>query len=211
MLAIEEAKKIMGKNFIGPAEYLRIAKRFPILIPKIIPKIPFTEQQLTKLKATHLLILGVTQFKNKKPLTLVNLRTHFGVDPQKSEPCMYNQDWYIHEAFANKISPRIAWYVLQKNILPASRGKLPVQPGSRGTHPAAVVAALAFFAQYLRYKELLWKNDFIWCSDVDSNGDRIYVGRYVDDKKKNKNGFNIHRHLTIGNNLGSITSQTYAY
>jgi len=49
---------------------------------------------------------------------------------------------------------------------------------------------------------LLWKSDFIWCSDKDKNGDQIYVGRYRDPLGVNKNGFNIHRHLKIRNYYG---------
>ena len=44
---------------------------------------------------------------------------------------------------------------------------------------------------------MLWRHDFIWCDDSDHNGDRIYTGRYIDPNGINKNGFNIHRHLSI--------------
>ena len=35
-----------------------------------------------------------------------------------------------------------------------------------------------------------------------TNSDQIYVGRYIDPIKINKNGFSIHRHLKIKNNYG---------
>lgn len=197
----------MGKNFIGPAEYSRIANKFPVQIPTTLPRIPLSAAQLKKFSRTHLLILGASKFANKKPLTLVNLRDFFGVDPTKSEPCMYNQDWYVKEKFANA-TPRVAWYLLQKNLLTSSRGKIVRESTSK--LPSAVVVALAFFVQLLAHREYLWKHDFVWCSDTDASGDRIYVGRYADKTRKSKNGFNVHRHLSIKNNLGSITSSLYA-
>lgn len=45
--------------------------------------------------------------------------------------------------------------------------------------------------------EKLWYHDFVWCSDVDHNGDRIYVGKYNDIDGVNKDGFSIHRHLAL--------------
>lgn len=45
--------------------------------------------------------------------------------------------------------------------------------------------------QYLLY------HDFVWCVDVDHNGDRIYVGKYHDIDGINKNVFSIHRHLAL--------------
>ena len=45
---------------------------------------------------------------------------------------------------------------------------------------------------------------FIWCNDVDANGDRIYVGRYFDPLGISKNGFSVHRQLRIKNNYGCI-------
>jgi len=64
--------------------------------------------------------------------------------------------------------------------------------------PTAVTCAFAFFAWWHHTGgEKLWKYDFLWCSDRDHNGDRIYVGRYEDPAGVNKNGFNIHRHLAL--------------
>lgn len=51
---------------------------------------------------------------------------------------------------------------------------------------------------------MLWKHDFVWCSDMDHNGDRIYVGKYHDISGVNKNGFSIHRHLALRECYASI-------
>lgn len=44
---------------------------------------------------------------------------------------------------------------------------------------------------------MLWYHDFVWCEDLDHNGDRIYVAKYHDVDVINKNGFRIHRHLAL--------------
>ena len=62
-----------------------------------------------------------------------------------------------------------------------------------------------FFAYFLLNDgKILWKDDFVWCQDKDSNNDQIYTGRYLDANGKNKNGFNIHRHLKIRKLFGVI-------
>ena len=71
--------------------------------------------------------------------------------------------------------------------------------------PSAILTSFVFFSYYLLSRELLWKNDFTWCSDLDNNGDQIYTGRYIDPKGINKNGFNIHRHLSIRSYHGATT------
>ena len=70
--------------------------------------------------------------------------------------------------------------------------------------PTAILCVYTFFAYYYARKELLWHHDFVWCSDTDHNGDRIYVGKYHDVDEVNKNGFSIHRHLALRNCYGAI-------
>jgi len=197
---IEEAKKIMGKNFIGTEELEKISPYFGVSVPKKIPNLPFDLDLLRKRKKDHILILG-------SPLSINKMREIFGIDPKKFEPCFYNQDWYLKEKFVSK-SLKLKWYLISKKIDPKSRAKNPEiiikNLKNKESLPEAVLAAFTFFAYYFLTKEILWKNDFIWCSDKDSNKDRIYVGRYSDPKKINKNGFNIHRHLSIKPNYGTV-------
>ncbi|MEK7164990.1 MAG: YdcF family protein [Patescibacteria group bacterium] len=181
------AKKIMGKNFIGPDELKAISAKLGIAVPvkSRIPRIPFTEEVLKKNRHNAVLILGAK-------LTINDLRARFGINP-KYKPCFYNQDWYLKEDFAAKRSLRAQWYLVSKNITSGTRGQDPGQIKKSLTRiynfPSAVLAAFTFFAYYFHTKgEILWPHDFIWCSDKDKNGDQIYVGCYP---------FNIHRHLQI--------------
>lgn len=210
---LTKAKKIMGKNFVGPAELGKISSRLGVINPvkmKLkIPKINFSEEQLKKIRKDYILILGLPKNRQGKDLTLNVLRNFFGLDPKKSEPCFYNQDWYLKEKFAAKTHLKLGWYLIGKKVAPETRGQEPEKIAGEfaaGTDfPSAILTAYAFFAYYfLNKQEVLWKHDFIWCSDRDKNGDRIYTGRYLDPKKINKNGFNIHRHLSLRSRYGAV-------
>jgi len=206
-----KAKKIMGKNFIGPEELGAISSKLGIanLNKKKIPEIKFSEQRLKKISKDYILILGAPNAKDCSRLTLNRMRSHFGWDPEKSEPCFYNQDWYSKEKFANKTNLKFQWYLVRKRVVEQTRGKNPKDIKKKllanMDFPSAILTAYTFFAYYFLNNKMLWKHDFIWCSDKDKNGDQIYAGRYIDPKKINKNGFNIHRHLSIRPCYGAIT------
>ncbi|MBI2050325.1 MAG: hypothetical protein HYT31_00790 [Parcubacteria group bacterium] len=199
---IAVAKKIMGRNFIGPDELNAISSQLSIARVLKSPKIPFSAQTLKKYRASAVLILGVPKFKSGKNVTINNMRNRFGMNPKK-QPCFYNQDWYLKERFASQ-ALGAQWHLVSASIKSATRGKEPSRIKGRKLFPSAILAAFTFFAYYLHTKGgTLWKHDFIWCSDTDGNGDQIYVGRYCDWKAKSKKGFNIHRHLRIRANYGA--------
>lgn len=201
---IAEAKQILGPNFIGPDELALIADKMGIKVPTEIPTIPYGLEELKKKQKDYFLILGISQMKNGEYLTLRALRDHFGINPDISEPCFYNQDWYLKESFMENYL-ETTWFLIQKNIIEKSRGKNPNSIKNQYVLPSAVLCAFTFFSNYLiNKKDILWKNDFVWCSDIDLNKDRIYVGRYIDITGFSKNGFSIHRHLKIKNNYGCI-------
>ncbi len=203
----------MGNNFIGEEELSKISGVFNVSIPKNnILDVPFGQNYLKKIKKDYILVLGLSEDKNGKSLTINRMREIFGLDPKKSEPCFYNQDWYVKEKFAQEKILDFKWYLIKKNVDKNTRGRDPqyikknLKKGE--DFPSAVLCAFTFFAYYVLYKgSMLWEKDFIWCSDKDSNGDRIYVARYRDPKKVNKNGFNIHRHLSLRNCYGFVSEK----
>lgn len=200
---IEDAKKIMGDNFIGVDELNSISDKFSVSIPKILPEIPFNTEELIEKKKDYFLLLGVSEFLNGTPINLINLRSLFGINPELSEPCFYNQDWYLKEEFINKVL-ETKWYLIRKKIIDDSRAVQPTILDKQYIFPSSILLAYSFFVSWFAKNEILWKNDFVWCSDFDNLGDRIYVGRYFDDKGLGKNGFSIHRHLSIRTNYGTI-------
>ncbi len=199
---IDTAKKIMGENFIGPRELGSIAARMHIQPPAGAPEIPYGEELLLRMRNDYILILGVAQDADGSPLTIVRLRDIFGTDPAKAEPCMYNQDWYLNEKFARETTLGNQWYLIKKQVEDGSRASTPEEIEAsfedREQFPSAILTVFTFLAYYMLQKgACLWEHDFVWCSDTDSNGDRIYTGRYRDPQGISKNGFNIHRHLSI--------------
>jgi len=203
---IAKAKKIMGKNFIGPDELKEISLKFkltdPFKIKSKIPNIYFDSNFLERVHKDYILILGIPKDKKGEKLTLNKMRSIFGWNPEKSEPCFYNQDWYLNEKFSSNKTLSFKWYLIKKTVNKNSCAKRPDEIlkllKKQENFPSAVLTAYTFFSYYFITKgEKLWKHDFIWCSDRDRNGDIVYTGRYIDSKKINKNGFNVHRHLSI--------------
>jgi len=204
--SISDAKEIMADNFIGPDELSLITDKIDFFVPKIIPFIPFSANELNIKRLDYILVFGLSKMKNRRPITIKTLRSHFGIDDKILEPCFYNQDWYMNEDFVN-IGLKNEWFLIRKKIIENTRGINP--DGLKRSYglPSAIQCAFVFFSYYfINCGELLWANDFVWCSDVDSNGDMIYVGRYVDVNGFSKNGFSVHRHLRIRSNYGIIDS-----
>ena len=196
------AKEIFQSNLIGPTEISSIMDKFPLEIPTEIPTVPFNSKYLEKKSKDYLLVLGVSKFENALS-TLRNFKDYLGVDSKISEPCFYNQDWYIKEVFFDRVIPA-EWFLIRKNVIEESRSKEPISFVEKSELPAANKVAYAFILNWLINNDVLWKNDYVWCSDMDINGDRIYVGRYIDPNGINNNGFSIHRHLSIRNCYGVI-------
>ncbi len=201
MVTLERAKEIMGNNIIGPDELRAI--EWIRMDDLDIPTIPFSETELEVKKNDYLLILTVDSMSDGKELTIRNLQSIFGKDPEINEPCFYNQDWYEKENFID-VPLKKEWILIRKNVYEDSRAVMPNELAEKYTFPKAVTCVYAFFAAWLTRDIKLWYHDFIWCSDTDHNGDRIYVGKYHDVDGVNKNGFSIHRHLALRPCYGCI-------
>ena len=193
-ISLTKAAEIMGENYIGPEELA--AERIGLAVPREIPEIPFSVGDLEKKRNDYLLILGVSSLLNGRSVTIRELRNMFGKDPNISEPCFYNQDWYDKEDFID-LPMKDEWYLIRRNVYEDSRAVQPSELMERYSFPSAVKCTYSFFVSWLSKGEKLWYHDFVWCSDTDHNGDRIYVGKYHDVDGVNKNGFSIHRHLAL--------------
>ena len=199
---METARRIMGESLIGPDE-LKAAGAMSLRIPEKIPELPYPAAELEAKKDDYLLVLGVSRFADGTPVTIRNLKARFGKDPDVSEPCFYNQDWYDKEDFID-LPMEDGWFLIRKNVYESSRAVQPAELMKVYTFPAAVTCTYAFFAAWFTRGLTLWIHDFVWCSDTDHNGDRIYVGKYHDVDGVNKNGFSVHRHLALRPCYGCI-------
>ena len=194
---IEQAKLLFGSNFIGSDELKPLFERMGFLFSSIqMPEIQYSLDDLKKYSKDYILILGISELEGTK-LSIANFRECFGMNSAISEPCFYNQDWYMNEEFIHD-SLQLRWYLLRKNEIESSRAVQPTELLKEHINfPTAILSVYTFFAYYYAKKEILWHHDFIWCNDTDHNGDRIYVGKYHDVDGVNKNGFSIHRHLAL--------------
>ena len=201
-ISIEQAKNIMEDNFIGYEELSKtgIIKFKPL---QEIPSIPFSAEALKRKAKDYLLVLGLDEMSDGRPVTIRNLLDIFGKEPEIMEPCFYNQDWYDKEDFID-MTMKKGWFLIRKNVYEDSRALQPMELLKTYIFPSAVCCTYAFFVSWLTKGVKLWYHDFVWCSDTDHNGDRIYVGKYHDVDGVNKNGFSIHRHLALRPCYGCI-------
>lgn len=186
-------------GLIGVHELLRMPLALDLAT---VPEIPFSKATLATHQDTHVLVFTPERFADGTPITINALRGRFGVDPAASEPCMYNQDWYVNESFAAGRSADGQWHLLRREVIEAARAKplaeIEASLPAREELPTAITVTFAFFAHWFATGgRRLWNHDFVWCADRDHNNDRIYVGRYEDPAGVNGNGFNIHRHLAV--------------
>lgn len=195
---LKELESLFGKNFIGPEQVnnLLIEMGLPLLKEEDVPEMNYELGLLQSKASDYLLVMGYAG-TNDSPLTIIRFRDTFGVDPDKKEPCLYNQDWYLAEDFVKTILEK-RWYLIKKDVIEESRAVMPTDLMAKNiAFPSAILCTYTFFAYYFACSEYLWWHDFVWCCDTDHNGDRIYVGKYNDVDCINKNGFSIHRHLAL--------------
>ncbi len=204
---IEKIKQLFGEKFVGREELKPFfeAMGFQDCDIDDVP-INYNDEVLERAASEgYILILGVSHI-NENEISLRFIRDKFGVNPDDSEPCLYNQDWYMKEDFMD-LTLDDRWYLIKKEVYENSRAIMPNDLENRGlTFPSAILCGYTFFAYYFACQEYLWWHDFVWCSDTDHNGDRIYVGKYHDIDGVNKNGFSVHRHLALRPCYGAIAS-----
>ena len=194
----EAVKNLFGKNYIGKDELKPFFKALGVEEVEIQEKpIQYSDADLQKAaNEGYILIYALGSIKGQN-ITLKHLREKFGVNPDVSEPCLYNQDWYLKEDFMD-VFLNAQWYLIKKEVFDDSRAVMPGDLTQRGLNfPSAILCGYTFFAYFYAHNEYLWWHDFVWCCDTDHNGDRIYVGKYHDIDGVNKNGFSIHRHLAL--------------
>ena len=200
---ISEAIKIMGEENVVTPQKLLSLKEFSFCSNNDFSIIPFTINELKEKANDYLLIYGFSKFENGLPVTIMNLKKIFGDDPNKRTPCFYFQDWYNNEEFVN-VGMKEGWYLIRKSVYNDSRSVLPEELIQKYAFPSAIQCTYSFFVSWLVLHKALWYHDFVWCKDFDHNGDRIYVGKYNDVDGINKDGFSIHRHLSLRPCYGCI-------
>ena len=200
-----EIKSIFKNNFIGIDEIKTLGSQTQFLSVDNLEStpIPFSIELLREKCSDYILFYYHPFMVDNSRFTINNLKRHFE-KVKYSEVVFYNQDWYENEDFANQSVQKEGWYLLKKSVIESSRGISPNFNESVISYPSAILCTYLFFLNYLVNSTILWELDYVWCSDFDSHGDNVYIGRYKDINKINKDGFSIHRHLKIKSNYGII-------
>jgi hypothetical protein len=200
----EHLRALFGERYLDPGAWAPFAGKLRVKVPADVPAPRWSDDFLTSRANGHMLVFAPSQHEDGEPITLNSLRACFGIDPVMSEPCFYNQDWYLKEDFAARQALEPGWHLFPVSVLEKANAKGPqevqklLEPGEQFS--LAVNYTFAFFLFWLRTGgKLLWGNNFIWCRDRDHNGDCVYIGRYEDPAGINKKGFEIHRHLSLRN------------
>jgi hypothetical protein len=115
-----EARGIMGNDFFGPDE-IKNALGYD-LDKDSIPNIPFSKEELERAKANgEFLIFYASDTIHHQPITMQRLNLH-------SKPAttpgigkvLYDTTWYKDEAFFTTETPRSAWKLVTKEVIPGS-------------------------------------------------------------------------------------------
>lgn len=124
IIEFEEAKEIMGTNFLGPEE---IKSAFGIEIPDIeMPTINFSKEILEKLKETHQLILYSDTYEKNgttSPLTAEALYNHLDTKKKDGTKLLLSTDWYKNEKFFTQDPSPLGWKLVAKELIPDSTSK----------------------------------------------------------------------------------------
>jgi hypothetical protein len=168
------AREIMGRNLFGVEEAIR---HFGVNPTKqqtaALSETPFTEATLEACKDSHVLVAVF-------PLSILEIRNR--VDRR----LLYSREdaWCNQQAFA-KQEGEAGWALVRKTPVANSTAKTWQEQQALLREdeetPTARVMVYAIIGHYLATGERLFENIYVRCSDVDSGGFRVLLGRFDAD------------------------------
>lgn len=171
------AREIMGKNYFGIEE---AQKHFGVTFSKrqlaYLAEIPFTEKTLRECKDTHILVAYAPT-----PIVAVRAKTA-GVKLPPKRRMFYPQDWYDNNAVGNDAGA-VEWHLVRKTSVSDSTSKTWQQQQELLDHkidetPEANVVVYTIIGHFLATGERLFEKVYVRTRTLDSDGDRVYVGRF---------------------------------
>jgi len=133
-----------------------------------LAEIPFTEAELRECKDTHILVAVF-------PMSILDIRG------KVERKLFYSHEdaWYNKQAFA-KDNGESAWHLVRKTPVDNSTGKnwneQQALLAKNEETPKTRVVVYAIIGHFLATNERLFERIYVRCSDVDSDGRRVYVG-----------------------------------
>jgi len=175
------AKEIMGKNFLGVEEGMKL---FGIQLSKrqlaYMSEIPFSEATLAASKDTHILVAVM-------PLSIVQIRSYTAAMklPKGQKSFFYKQDWYDGQAFANEVG-QLEWRLVRKTPVGDSTSKTWQQQqelldSKIEETPTAQVMVYTIIGHFLNTGERLFEKVYVRTSSLDSGGSHVDVGEFDAD------------------------------
>ena len=112
------------------------------------------------------------------PLSILEIRGKVPADQR----LFYAQDWYNKESFA-KDRGDVSWQLVRKTPVESSTSKTWDEQqallAKNEETPTARVMVYTIIGHFLATGERLFERIYVRCSDVDSDGFRVDVGRFV--------------------------------
>ena len=112
-----------------------------------------------------------------------------------------DQDWYNKESFA-KDRGEAAWHLVRKTPVTNSTSKTWDEQqallAKDEETPTARVMVYTIIGHFLATGERLFENIYVRCSDVDSRGNRVYVGGFDSDGLRVVSFWDGYRDSSIG-------------
>lgn len=119
---IEQAKEILGADFIGPDE-VKAAFLDQVEI-STVPPIPFSKEELERARDLgQMLILRVNQAKDGTDLTMEKIHGLMDGKIKDEAKVLYKVDWYKDEDFYKKDKPAVSWALVSKEVVQESSNK----------------------------------------------------------------------------------------
>jgi hypothetical protein len=162
----------MGKNMFGIEE---ASKYFdtPLKGPDVeaLSEVPFADEVFRECKDTHILVAVF-------PLSVRNIKSRTANRKRSNgEPIIADFPWdttdrmsFENNVFMYEIG-EAKWQLLRK---------IPASTGTKNGSPNARAMMYVMAGHYLNSGENLFKNTFIYCSNLRFNGQRVYINNHTD-------------------------------
>ncbi|MBU1091294.1 hypothetical protein KKA27_00240 [Patescibacteria group bacterium] len=171
--SLQRSREIMGRNYFGIEEAIsHFGVRPTADDVETLTNVPFSEQTLQECKDTYILIAVF-------PMSILDVR-------KVDNSFFYSSTggWYKDEKFAEN-KGKTSWYLVKKTPVKNSTSKTwKEQQGLLADNeetPTARVVVYAIIGHYKNTGERLFEKIYARCSDLDSDGDRVYVGYFDSD------------------------------
>jgi hypothetical protein len=128
---MDMAREVMSDDFFG---FQEVEKAFGIeMKPEEIPEIPFSKEELEKARELNqFLVLRADKAPDGKPLSLQKINEILKGKVTDGSKFLYSDDgkggikgdaWYKNEEFIKDETPRLAWALVSKEVIPNSTSK----------------------------------------------------------------------------------------